>query len=79
MGRHFPYPDFSMWITPVPGDQLLARCKCREGNPINLSNMAIQASKSHCKEAKHLKLIAKICNVKTITSFLTGSPDIISK
>ena len=68
----FLYPDFAKWITPVPGDHLLARCKYFKGNPINHSNMGIQALKSLCKGAKHLKLTATACNVKAIT----GSQDI---
>ena len=70
------YPDFAKWITPVPGDQFLVSCKYCKGNPINLSNMGIQALKSHCKGAKHLKLTATICNVKAITSFTTNSQGI---
>ena len=31
---------------------------------------------SHCKGAKHLKLTAKICKLKAITSFTTSSQDI---
>ena len=38
--------------------------------------MGIQALKSHCKVAKHLKLTATIYNVKAITSFTTSSQDI---
>ena len=38
--------------------------------------MGIQALKSHCKGAKHLKLTATICNVKAITSFTTSRQDI---
>ena len=62
------YPDFARWITPVPGDQFLA-------SPIDLSNMGIQALKSHCKGAKYLILAAAICNVKAITSFTTSNQD----
>ena len=67
------YPDFAKWITHDPGDRFLTRCKDCKGNPINLSNMKIQALKSHCKGEKHLKLTAAICNVKAITSFITSS------
>ena len=70
------YPDFAKWITSVPGCQLLAICKYCKGNPINLSNMGIQAPKSHCRGAKHLKLIAAISNVRTKSSFRTDSQDI---
>ena len=59
------YPDFAKWITPVPSDQFFARCKYCRGYPITISNMGIQALKSHCKGAKYLKLKATICNVKT--------------
>ena len=38
--------------------------------------MGIQALKSHCKGAQHLKLTATICNVKAITSLTTSSQDI---
>ena len=51
----FLYPDFAKSITPVPGDRFLARCQCCKGNLINLSNMGIQALKSHCKVAKHYR------------------------
>ena len=54
----------------------MARFKYCKGNPINLSNIGIQALESHCKGAKHLKLTAKICNLKAITSFTTSSQDI---
>ena len=70
------YPDFAKWITLASSHQFFARCKYCKGNPINLSNMGIQALKSHCKGAKHLKLTATVCNVKTITSFTSGSQDI---
>ena len=70
------YLDFSELIIPTPGDLLLARCKYCKGNPINLSNMGIQALKSHYKGAQHLKPIETICNVKTITSLTTSNQDI---
>ena len=38
-----------------------------KGNHINLSNMRMQALKSHYKREKHLKPIATICNVNIIT------------
>ena len=60
------YPSFAYLIIPVPGDQFLAKCNCCKGNLTNLSNLRMQALKSHYKGAKHLKVIATICNVKTI-------------
>ena len=77
MERHFRFHDFAKWITLVPSDQLLARCKCCKG--INLNNMGIQALKSYCRETKYLKLIATMCNIKTVTSFTTGSQDLAPK
>ena len=63
-------------IFPIPGHHLLARYNYCKDNPINLSNIGIQALKSHCKGARHLKLIETICNVKTITSLTTARQDI---
>ena len=73
------YPDFAKRIFTVPGDQLLTRCKYCKSNPINLTNIGMQALKSPFKGAKHLKLIATICNLKTIASSMTDSQDITSK
>ena len=67
---------FAKWNTPVPGDQQMAIGMYCKGNSIKFSNKGIQALKNHCKRAKHLKLAATICNVKTVTSFTTSGQDI---
>uniref|UniRef100_A0A8D8S0U8 BED-type domain-containing protein n=1 Tax=Cacopsylla melanoneura TaxID=428564 RepID=A0A8D8S0U8_9HEMI len=54
------YPEFGGWLEGVPGDSSVAKCKvCSK--KIKLSNMGINAVRSHLMTPTHKKMYAASC------------------
>ena len=62
------HPDFYSWVRKLPNTPTSAGCKCCPGSIIDLSNMGVQALKSHGKSKEHVKAIA-VSSSKPISFF----------
>ena len=63
------FPEFSKWVKNISNKPNCDRCKFCPGSVIDLSNMAIQAIKSHSKSKKHEKASTLFTSNSPITFF----------
>ena len=62
------HPEFASWLRPLPDDNKIVFCSLCQRR-IELSNMGIQALKSHAKGTKHIRLCQSANNTPDISSF----------